>query len=530
MSLAPSNISKFRTRFVGSEKNRGLYKEVDFAHLMSVFPNLQSFKMLDPGMKDILSTARPNIIGEDGTLMAVFEDKAVIEDWYHDTIIWRLYTQDGDNRPTVLKNYQKGVKYSGVGETTIKVVLDTDAFGPHDMIAFEDLRTIQFLIVSEPIPDGSHMWEYEMVISASDIEYVEDFYELVPEGTQVMQGISPIPEDTTHRGNVLLPRGGSYLEFETLMGRVGWSMKITDKAWLAANDFVLNANCKEAEDYMEAQGYNGKQGILGNDLELGFITATNRLIDYHITYGRTNGQFAGNQLDIYNHRPLNVTGGLYQFMEQGIIREYNPEVKNGFDILSKLFQQAWLNKNRPEDTSVHVFTGSGGMELVQKWGRNADELPIMHEEKTNYDFMPDAYKQGRKGVIVNKKQYRGYYMEPYGKVIFHYLPFLDNTYNGSKKKRYKGWPLESYQFIVFDFGYGDVRDGKNIRIFQNPHVEAFGYGTGTWGPDGTTIGKTPMYPTTLPGENAYELIRESSLGFLIKDVSNLLWLVPGVSL
>lgn len=528
MSTAPSNISKFRVNTVNAQKTASLYKDVDLAHMFEVFPNMESFRMLDPDMHKIVSTSRRNILGEDGTLLRVFEDQAVIRDWYEDTVQWRLYTDETDMRCLVQKNYHEGDEEAGIGNSLIYIGLDTDALGPNNTLWFEDYRTMQFLIQTEPIPDGSGIYKYGMVIVDSEVDYIEDFFDKVPEGTAVILGPTPIPEDTTRRGNVLLPYGDAYLEFEAPMTRMGVSTKITDKAWQAAKHFIVNAHEDEAMDYMEKNYGDKDMKILGTDLEMAFVTETNRMIDYHLTWGRANGQFVGKHLDVYNNRPLTLGPGLVQFLEQGIIKEYNPDTKTGFNMFRGLFRHAWLNKTRPEDTVVHVFTGSGGLELVQKWGEYEDnKLQVFNTEDLNYEMTDDLYNQGRKGVILRKKQYRGIYLEPYGKVIFHYLPFLDNT--SVNTKRHQDWPLDSYQFIVFDFGLGDVREGSNINIFKNPDLEQFGYGTGTWGPAGGTLGQVPRFQTTLPGENAYELIRETAFGFVIKDVTSLLWAVPAIA-
>lgn len=527
MSTAPSNISKFEVNTVNAQKTASLYKEIDLAHLFEAFPNMESFKMLDPDMHKIISTSRRNLIGEDGTLLRVFEDRAVIRDWHEDSIIWRLHSDENDMRCTVTHNYHKGDDAAGLGDSLIYIGLDTDALGPNDTIWFEDFRTMQFIIQTEPIPDGSGIWKYGLSIVDKDVAYIEDFYGKVPEGKQVILGPSPIPEATTHRGNVIMPYGNAYIEFEAPMTRAGYSTKITDKAWQAAKHFIINAHSDDAKNELEKKFGDKDMKILGTDLEMAFMTETNRAMDYHLTYGRANGQFVGKHIDIYNHKPLTLGPGMYQFLEQGIIKEYNTETRNGFDMFRGLFKHAWLNKTKPEDTVVHVMTGSGGMELVQKWGQYEDnKLSIFNTEDLNYELTEDAYGQGRKGVILNKKEYRGIYLEPYGKIIFHYLPFLDNT--TVTTKRHNGWPIDSYQFIVFDFGLGDVREGSNINIFQNPDFEQFGYGTGGWGPDGGQFGKAPRWPNTLGNENAYELIREMAFGFVIKDVTSLLWAVPDI--
>lgn len=525
MAIRPLD-SKFEINRLTQDKNRQIYKTLDAAATFRVFPDIVDFAELNPVRRRVAAYSRPHIIGEDGSLMRVFEDRAAIEDMSGDYIRWKLYTENADVRSFFSKNYLDAGTKAGISEDgeleSFPIGLDTDILGPNDIFVFERFRDFPFRVVSDPIPDGD-VFKYEVVIQADDIDYVE--LDMIDLGTRIVQTGSPIPEATERRGNVTIEGANAYVEFEVPKSRMGWSMEVTDKAWMNAEDFLLEATDPDVQRALMDEV--GSPNVLFSELEEKFWRATNRMIDMSLTYGRSSGKFAGQYLDDLNQRELVTAPGLYEFLESGWTDEYHVDTFN-LDILRNFIKPIWLNKVDISDRVLHIYTGSGGLELVQKACR-AEDIDRVDQPADLHYGMEEGYFEGRQGVVLGKKQYVGFHIEPFGTVYFHYLPFLDNTAIDNRK--YNGYGYDSYQMIAFDFGYGDIRDDSNIKIIRDSSIEQYGYGIGGWGPFGPALSGNPKHagmPTTMRSKNSYEMIREVSLGFLIQDVSNIMFLQPAL--
>jgi len=131
---------------------------------------------------------------------------------------------------------------------------------------------------------------------------------------------------------------------------------------------------------------------------------------------------------------------------------------------------------------------------------------------------------GRNGVALHAKQYRAVFIEPFGLVRVHHLPFLDSEL--IETRRYKNLPITSYEFIIFNYGYGDGRD-QNIYILNNPSIEQWGYSIGAWGPKGPALKNGfSSYHNGNGRENAFYYLRDAMVGMVVKDPSYMVWYRP----
>jgi hypothetical protein len=515
--------SKFQIYHQEGSRDSNLYKSIDAAAVYQVFPHLVDFEMLEPTRRRMAAYSRSHIIGEDGSLMRVFEDKAAIQDVSADYIQWRLYTENADIRTFFNKNYEPVGAQSGLGNQIFEIGLDTDNMGPNDIFVFEDYRDFPLIVKSDPQPDGD-TFKYEVELWTSDVDYIE--LDLVGVGKRVIQIGSIIGEATVRRGNVTLNAGNAFIDFEVPMTRMGWSMEVTDKAWKNAKDFVLEATDPDVKQAL-TDGLGSPKKIIYDELDTKFYRATNRQIDMWLTYGKSADRFASQFLDGLTQRQLDAGPGLYEFLDSAWKDEY-PVEGGSLDIFRNFLKRIWLNKVDTNERVVHAYTGSAGLELIQKWCRAEDIDPVEQPPELHYN-MKEGYDSNKQGVVIGKKQYVGFEIQPFGTVYFHYMPFLDNTAVDSRT--YKGYPYSSYQFMIFDFGYGDIREGANIKILRDQGYENFGYGIGTWSPFGPALNdpRANQFRTTMANQNAYEIIRETAMGFLIHDVSNVLFMQPAIS-
>ena len=119
-----------------------------------MYPNVVDYEMLEPSRRQIASYAKSNIIDKDGTLMRVFEKNARVVNTSARTIQWRIHGGEGDIRSTFIRSYIDDLTEIGKGNTVFEIGLDTQWFGPNDLLVFEGLRELPLLVKSEPRPDG----------------------------------------------------------------------------------------------------------------------------------------------------------------------------------------------------------------------------------------------------------------------------------------------------------------------------------------------------------------------------------------
>ncbi len=517
--------SKFKIFEESLNQSDYFSKLVDERAFMEVFPHALTYEMLEPVRRDVAAFAKGNLIDKDGTLMRVFEKNARIVNTNKRTVQWRIYSGEGDIRGSVIKDYTKEIEEIGKGFSVFELGLDVEWFGPNDIIILEGLREIPMLIRSEPYPDGE-AWVYEVVLltdEARDYLRPED----IVLGGRVIQIGSLIGEATVNRGNVHFGDGETFVEFEVPMTRMGWEMKITDLAQLQSKNYRLQ--CQDCNAGGKTEG-GLDEDVLWNSLEMKFMAATNRQIDLWLTYGRSAGRFAGRFLDGMTEKPLQTGPGLFEFMESSFVYDYPINAFN-LDIFSEFLPTLWDDKVPIEDRVTDIYTGKGGLILWQKACKAADIAGVIQTEDLNYGRGETPLFPGRKAVTLNAKQYRAIFLEPFGLIRVHHLPFLDAEL--VETRRYKNLPITSYQFIIFDYGYGDGRD-SNVYILKNEDVEQYGYSVGTWGPMGPMLGKNGgnlagRFHQGNERENAFYYIHETMMGMVVKDPSYIVWYRPNLS-
>jgi hypothetical protein len=312
---------------------------------------------------------------------------------------------------------------------------------------------------------------------------------------------------------------------------MGFQMKITDEALMASKNYRFEYEDTEysaMHDVMRSQGVDvgdGRPTFLYNSLEEKFLRAVNVQKDLYLTYGRSSGRFTGLHTDLITTKDLPTSPGLFEFLEGSYTIDHNPE-GNIIELLQNQLPPLWHDKVPIDQRRVEVFTGTGGL---RNWNRDAKALDVEGVQQTAdlHYTSEEGFFKGRKGVGLAPKQYRSVFIEPFGEVRINYLPLLDSKLVNSKT--YKGLPISSYEYIIFDYGYGDVRDA-NIYVVENKEVEQYGYSVGTWGPLGPTLsgGNRNRFHAGLGNENAFMYIYECATGFVMRDPSAMIYIRPTV--
>ena len=532
MSNVPKKIDKF-VIYEETRDQRGYFSNfINEVEFYRVFGKVIDYEMLDPVRRKVAAWSKEPLTTVEDNLFSLFRGQIKHATTTMKYVHWRLYLNDGDIRASFMRNPNNPGDKLGLGGTSFELDLDVRFFKPNDVIIFEGLKEIPLMIISEAKPVPPY-YRYEFVLlDASAADYFP--VEFLREGAHVIQIDHPIGEANTHRGTVHLGFDNAYIEFRVPLNRSGWELKVTDDAFFASKNYRMVINPQLPPKYREeiqakfrANGIelgtdpDSGTGVIFTDLELKFLTHVNGQKLFRLLYGRSNIKNPYRFLDSVTENYIETGPGLYEFLENAIVYDRAPN-QNIVEMLQSTIPVTWNDKVPIDQRVVDVFTGTLGLMHFQRDAVKMDIKPIVRTEEYNYGD-GDAYFTGRKGVILNRMQYTGFYVEPFGLIRIHYLPFLDSEVVETRK--YDGFPITSSDFLVFNFGYGDF-ENANIYYIENKERSLWTYGIGNLSPFGWVDGSNPRaarYPTMLPGENAFKIVHECMYGLVIKDVSSMMW-------
>lgn len=512
----PANYEKFQVGKYIAGGNELANKLVDERAFYSYYPHAIQYEELEPSMRKLASNNYPTII-KGNSLMNIFEQQTKIRNTTLDYIRWKLFFEASDLRCSINNIPAVASGCLGVNGSVFELGFDGEVFGPNDVIILEGLAELPLLVKSHPRVTGVTNW-YELALVDQD-QYIDTAWLQV--GMQVKAQIGGLRgENAIERSNVHWTSGNSFIEFEVQMTSMGWEMKVTDKAWRAAKHYMIRPMMKQ---WLEM---TGGSDITLSEFDTKFKEVTDKQIDLWLAWGRQGGKYAGRHLDGITEKPMNTGPGWYQFLESATYLNFNV-YQNIIEFFRTYIPPTWNDKVAKEDQVLDVYTGRGGLTLVQKAGEEIDNKgAVIQTAEYNYTT-ETAFFKGRKAIALGAKQYRAFYIEPFGLVRFHHLPMLDSTTIDSRK--HNGLPYQSYEYIVFNDGRGDARE-ENIYILRNEDESQYLYSTGTWTPTGAAgkNGNAQKYHNGLGNENAYKIIRDEKIGMVVKDPGYFTWIRPSL--
>lgn len=498
-----------------ANKEGYLSKMADHKAIFDVMPQRRDYVMLDPAIRKVADWTREGLLTKGGSLLSIFEREAKVVYEDANNIQHKLYIEENDLRATVLRvDYEPGTKL-GKGRQEFSIWLDSEFFGPRDIILLDSCQYAPMLVRSAD--NDGHLWEYRVVlmddgyINASEISV----------GDMVHQIGSARGEAADIRGNVHIGQDNSYILFSTPMTRMGWEFTVTDKAWKAMERkgqmyAMTPTNSKEAAM---------NPVINASLLDFKFMKATDRMIDLWLTYGKAAGQFAGAYLDQLTKKHLELGPGFYEWMKYAKIDYFNP-VSFSIPYIANLMNKRWHNNVPPDQRVVDLGTGTYGLHLFQEACRKYGISSSYENFEINNEKAGSGFDGMHQGVIVNKKQYVGAFLPEFGLIKVHYLPHLDD--DKFEKRQYNGYSIRSGEFLALNTGFGNGAEA-NIYIVKDPNENGFGYGVGLWTPYGPAF-KNPnhRWQATEGTKNQYKLIRDEGFTIVVKDPAAIMWLKPAI--
>lgn len=507
-------VNPYEVRRYNANKQNVIAKMADARTIWEAFPKQKDYVMLEPAVRTVADWTRESLLTKGGSLLSIFEKDAKVIYETAENLHHKLYIENNDLRATVMRvDYPANTKL-GKGRFEFSLFLDVEHYGERDILLLDSAQEAPMLIRSMNSNGG--LWEYRVVLMDEGYINSND----ISVGDMVTQIGAARGEAADQRGTVNLGQDNSYIEFRTPKTKMGWEFTVTDVAW----KMMKNAG----ELYAMGPAKDGKllrdKMITTNMLDLKFMSATDRMIDLWLTYGKSTGKYTGAYLDNMTQKDLKLGPGFYEWMKFSKIDYYNP---NSFsiDYLANIMTRRWHNNVAIEDRVVDFGTGTYGLELFHKACAAYGISSSLEPWNINNEQMGTGHDGKHVGVMVNKKTYVGCFLPNFGTIKVHYLAHLDD--DQMEKKRYRGYSIRSGEFIALNTGFGNGAK-SNIFIAKDPGENGFGYGVGLWTPLGPALKNSNRWHTTEGTKNIYKLIRDEAFTIVVKDPYAIMWLKPAL--
>lgn len=512
----------FQIQMMAANHKNYISKLIDSRAVFEAMPTAKNYTMLEPSIRDTAHFAKEGLLTKGGgSLLKIFEDRAKViydsaEEYQH-----KLYVDNNDMRGTVIKVYHENDNdILGKGRREFSFASDVDWFGDRNVLLLDGLQHAPFLVRS--IEKDGHYWKYNVVLNIEEYDgYIEGRDLRVGDrftGMGALRG-----EAAIERASVPIGMNKSFILFKTPPTSFGWQTEVTDKAWKKLKHYAVRAQSDDAKN------------LYGNDfftttmLDMKFKEETDRQIDLWLAYGQSMGVHAGAILDNVTNRYLESGPGFYQWMKYAVQGSYNPET-NVIEYLSNLMAKKWHNNVAPEDRVVDFGTGTLGLKLFREAAIKMG-LPyqVSVSDDPNYDVVNKGFDGMHQGIVANKRQITGTYLDTFGKIMVHYLPFLDN--DRTEKRKWRGYSIKSGEFLAMDTGLGRG-DESNLYIIKDSEEDRMGYGIGAWTPKGSALGNPELsgrYLNTLGSKNAYQILRDAKIALVVKDPQRIMFIKPAIA-
>lgn len=426
---------------------------------------------------------------------------------------WRIYGQP--ERRALSFGDLNEQSCPGAGGMPITWFSDVDWFSEGDVLAPIRNKRCQIVIQSESaIPhDGGYRYQ-AVLLDSDDAAYIPTEYLTTGEYWIKIGSLSSW-EKAGSAGSIQFGDGFSYIEFEVPLTTMMWNFEIEGEAHRQFGKLEI-MRCDD----------EGRP-IPGGSKITNYIEArANAQIDYEKELFLTYGSHQEHLLDKNSGNQITTGPGLFEFLEEGNVIPYTPEVQN-IDFIVDQIEAMWFDRVPTQNRELVLFTGQAGMKLFSDWvaekfGNTAAtfDYNFVLQSRTPFDN-----RGGRKGFSFGQPQFVEYLLPTYGSVKVAHWKILDNTringvfYPGSFK------PVSSYEFIAFNIGFGE----PNMKFLSRVDNKISTYIPGLWSPFGATGQDNPVFKSPAYMEESYKWLHRESFGLILMDPSSTLWFKPNIS-
>ena len=516
---------KIKEHNYNDERNYGPF--LDLRTMYQIYPKLVSSENIYE-MLDKMERMRPDFIGEKSDIFDLFNKRITKKDTKKSDIVVhvelpeqenyievRNVTLEGEN--TILGRY--GTKFTmavASGNLTVK-----------NFYGLIDYPEIMFRPVTNGRPAGTYGFEYDFVVHGGQYEDYIEWGRKLKQGSRFQNMGAYAEEAIKVRGSVEIGLPGkAFVVYKYPMTNMAFETFVTDKAWQAGTHFVVTPQAGSPEEIMNV----GQITISEYDAK--FKVGCDLVFDRYIMAGKGFVPGQNNIVDAITHNPAAGYLGpsFLDFLRASSSETYIKERFNLEYFLDRVKRKITKLKNADRSGMViDIITGDGGWTYLTPELNRLDKQAVLDPDYVYGNTA--ALDSNRKGVILNKKQVRGVYLDDYGTVIFHNSDVLNKGIL-SGQRDYKGYKLSSYWFIIV-MSKPNIQEGKNnaVYLYENSTMEQFGAIPGTFSPSGPTLKTSTNYKVTDSSlGNQYKIICDLAKGFYIPDFNSIQILYPNIEI
>ena len=417
-------------------------------------------------------------------------------------------------------NLEPNTQFPGIDGCEFSLSLNCDHYRVGTHLAPCSFQRWQVLVQSDPILTGT-TYTYKVVLISSD---PHDYFppELLEPGMRWKQVGGSFGEASSDYIGFEASKSESFIEFRVPLNKYRIGFKVTDEA----GELNLIAEKCTKDDYKVKGSYDQvypkylakmqRQAATDKEMMLLYSKGSfGTIVDQSSGYERLSGP------------------GIYEYLEDGYVFEYNPDV-DGIDMLKDFLDQMFYDRVPRSQRHVQIYGG----EKAFCWFTEAieDKLGYIPYPTGRSGDVPNIRKGGHNPFPDNgmtplegpSSFYAKYNFKTGGSVTFHHLPILDSRdINGGLE--YDGYPATSWEMIVLDYGIGRGAD-SNIIYVEREGSKEFATVCGMYTPAGRiSNGKSLAGFTPSHTGQYYEVVMGEQFGVVIKDTSRTVLIRPDFS-
>ena len=427
--------SKFIVHQESTKQDKYWANYADENILLLTNPGARPYTDMTEAAIQYVSTAAPSLTEYRTPLTDFLRSEGretMVENEY---VHWKL-AATGEVKAITLENLNQGVVAPGIGHSLFPLKLDTEWYVRGDRLAPDIAKEIQVIVDSDPMPDGAGFIYNVRLVDRDDNAFFPPA--LLAPGINWIHMGAFYGEASMDAGSIHF-EGLSYIEFQSDLSSVAWSVEVTDKA----HQLNLRVQACDEKNYPIS---NMPDKIISY-IEAEFLAKVRWQKELSLYYGRSAGRHL---IDVSSGYHRRIGPGLLEFLEDGNVIPY-PVEGGSIDYFVNWLNRIWVDRVPYNKRNIKIYTGQGGLTLWDKWiseKYSSSPAIIHHTDATGpaKAFDPTNFT----GYAFPVMQATKYNIKPFGSITVEHWPILDNLKLNPVTHPESGLPLSSYEFIILD--------------------------------------------------------------------------------
>lgn len=426
---------------------------------------------------------------------------------------WKIYGKP--ERRAMSFGDINGRENLGVNGVPFTYFSDVDWYKAGDVLAPVRNKRCNILLRSEEGTPFDGGFTYDAVlITTNDADFLPSEY-LAAGEYWIKIGALTSWEKMGTAGSIQFGESFAYVEFEVPLTTMAWEFEVDAEAHRQWGQLMVTRCDDEHKPVV-----NGTK--ITNYLE----AKARKQIDKEKEYWMSYGSQSEHLLDQNTGKQITSGPGLFEYLEEGNVIPYSPEVQN-IDFILEQIEALWFDRVPVAQRELLLYTGQAGLKLFSEWVSDKfNGTAAMY----SWDFVlqkrkPFDAKGGRDGYSFAAPQFVEYHLPTFGVIKIAHWAILDNTIINGVTYPGSFYPVSSYEFIAFNIGFGE----PNVKFLTRNDNKIHTYIPGLWSPFGATGQDNPVFKTPGYYEESYKWLHKETFGLVLIDPSASLYFKPNVS-